>query len=125
MIENIEVTSGGKLKLDENFKKYAIKRIGKLSKYLPSKTKKGTTAKVVVKEINRPHGNKYEISVALDIPGGKILTARDEAGNIFAGIDILEAKLSSQIRRFKIESSPHLQKPKKRLLRKVFRRKFP
>ena len=120
MIENIEIIGGGKYKIEDSFRKYAIKRISKLDKFLPSKHRKGASAKVVVKEINRPHGNKYEISVALDVPGGKVMAARDEASNVFAGIDILEAKLLSQIRKFKLQEIPHKRKVKKGVLGKIF-----
>lgn len=109
MIEKIDI-SGSNYKPEESFKKYTIKRIGKLDRYLPRGNKKDVVAKIVVTEVNRTHGNKYEISANLEIPGGKVISARDECSNVFAGIDILEAKLTGQIRRFKIESNPHLRK---------------
>lgn len=109
MIEKIDI-SGSNYKVEDAFKKYATKRIGKLDRYLPRDNKKDVVAKVVVTEVNRAHGNKYEISATLEIPGGKVLTAKDECSNVFAGIDILEAKLTGQIRRFKIETTPHLRK---------------
>lgn len=109
MIEKIDI-SGSNYKPEESFKKYTIKRIGKLDRYLPRGNKKDVIAKIVVTEVNRAHGNKYEISANLEIPGGKVISARDECSNVFAGIDILEAKLTGQIRRFKIESNPHLRK---------------
>ena len=109
MIESIEVT-GVKYKIEETFKKYAVKRIGKLDKYLPKKNRKDVVAKIVVTQINRPHGNKYEISAAIDVPGGKVIAAKDEASNTFAGIDIIEAKLMGQIRRFKIEKTNYDKK---------------
>ena len=109
MIEKIDI-SGSNYKPEESFKKYTIKRIGKLDRYLPRGNKKDVVAKIVVTEVNRAHGNKYEISANLEIPGGKVISARDECSNVFAGIDILEAKLTGEIRRFKIESNPHLRK---------------
>lgn len=118
MIEKIEIT-GNKYKVEESFRKYAQKRIGKLDRYLPRGNKKDVVAKIVVTEINRAHGNKYEISAAMEIPGGKVLAAKDESSNVFAGIDIIEAKLMGQIRRFKLESTPHLRKNK---LKSLFKR---
>jgi ribosomal subunit interface protein len=109
MIEKIDI-SGSNYKIEEDFKKYAIKRIGKLDRYLPRGNKKDVVAKIVVTEVNRAHGNKYEISINMEIPGGKVISAKDECSNIFAGVDIIEAKLTGQIRRFKIESNPHLRK---------------
>lgn len=118
MIEKIDI-SGSNYKVEESFQKYATKRIGKLDRYLPRGNKKDVVAKIVVTEVNRSHGNKYEISVAMEIPGGKVIAAKDECSNVFAGIDILEAKLTGQIRRYKIETNPHLRKnPLVRLFRR-------
>ena len=114
MIDKIEIT-GNKYKVEESFRKYATKRIGKLDRYLPRGSKKDVIAKIVVTEIDKAHGNKYEISAAMEIPGGKVIAAKDESSNVFAGIDIIEAKLMGQIRRYKLESTPHLQKPKFKL----------
>lgn len=109
MIDNIEI-SGNNYKVSDSFRKYATKRIGKLDRYLPRSNKKDVIAKIVVTEIDRAHSNKYDISVAMEIPGGKVITAKDECSNVFAGIDILEAKLKGQVRRFKTESTPNFSK---------------
>ena len=77
---------------------------------MPRQNRKDVVAKVVVTEVNRDHGNKYELSVSLNIPGGKVLAAKDEASNIFAGIDIIEAKLTGQIRRYKTENTNYDKK---------------
>ncbi|MCL1839945.1 ribosome-associated translation inhibitor RaiA [Candidatus Saccharibacteria bacterium] len=118
MIENIEV-SGVKYKVEETLRKYTVKRLGHLDKFLPKKNRKDVVMRVVVKQVNRPHGNKYEISVAVDVPGGKMMTARDEAGNVFAGVDILEAKLRGQVRKFKADKIEH---EKKGILKKLLKR---
>ena len=118
MIEKIHI-SGSNYKVEEGFQRYATKRIGKLDRYLPRDNKKDVVAKIVVTEVDRAHGNKYEITVRLEIPGGKVITAKDECSNVFAGIDILEAKLTGQIRRYKLEATPHLRKnPIKNLFKK-------
>ncbi len=112
MIDKIEI-SGSNYKVSDSFRKYAEKRIGKLDRYLPRGNKKDVVAKIVITEVDRAHGNKYEVSAAMEIPGGKVITARDECSNVFAGIDIIEAKLKGQIRRYKTEVTPHT--PKKSL----------
>lgn len=118
MIEKIEIT-GSNYKPTDSFKKYAEKRIGKLDRYLPKGSKKDVVAKIVVTEVDRAHGNKYEISAAMEIPGGKVIAAKDESSNVFAGVDIIEAKLMGQIRRYKLEKNPHLRKnPLKHLFKK-------
>lgn len=109
MIEKIEITGNG-YKVEEPLKKYVEKRIGKLDRYLPRGSKKDIVAKVIITEIGKNKGEKYEISVAMDIPGGKVIAAKDECSNVFAGTDLVEAKLTGQIRRYKLESQPHRQK---------------
>lgn len=118
MIEKIELNSAG-YKIEEPLRKYASKRLGKLDRYLPKGRKKGVGAKVMIKEVGKNKGEKYEISAAVDIPGGKVITAKDECNNLFAGMDLVEAKLMGQIRRYKLEMQPHRQK---RGLKGLFRR---
>ncbi|MBR0479648.1 ribosome-associated translation inhibitor RaiA [Candidatus Saccharibacteria bacterium] len=119
MIEKIEV-SGNDYRVEEPLRKYVEKRLGKLDRYLPKGSKKDVVAKVVVSGIGKNKGEKYEISVAMEIPGGKVIAAKDECSNVFAGVDLVEAKLTGQIRRYKLEVQPHRQK---RSLKNLFRRR--
>lgn len=109
MIDKIEISGNG-YKIDEPFRKYTAKRLGKLDRYLPRGAKKDVVCKVVVAEIGKGKNEKYSISAAMEIPGGKVLAAKDECTNIFAGVDLVEAKLTGQIRRYKLEAQPHRQK---------------
>lgn len=109
MLEKIELNSNG-YKIEDALRKYAHKRLGKLDRYLPRGRKKGVSARVMISEVGKTKGEKYEIAAALDIPGGKVITAKDECNNIFAGMDLVEAKLLGQIRRFKLEMQPHRQR---------------
>lgn len=109
MIGNIEI-SGNNYKISDSFRKYAAKRIGKLDRYLPRECKKDVIARIVVTEVDRAHGNKYDISAAMEMTGGKVITAKDECSNVFAGIDIIEDKLKGQVRRYKLENTPHLSR---------------
>ena len=89
---------------------YAEKKVGKLDRYLPRGSKKDVVVKVIVSEIGKGKGDKYEISAAMEIPGGKVIAAKDECSNVFAGVDLVEAKILGQIRRYKLEMQPHRQK---------------
>lgn len=119
MIEKIEIT-GNDYKVEEPLKKYVDKRIGKLDKYLPKGYKKDVVCKVVVEEIGKGKGDKYELSAAMELTGGKVIAARDECTNVFAGVDLVEAKLMGQIRRYKLEVQPHRQK---RGLKSLFKKR--
>lgn len=109
MIEKIDI-NGNDYKVEESFKKYVEKRIGKLDRYLPRGFKKDVHVRALVTEIGKGKTEKYEISIAMEIPGGKVIAARDECTNVFAGVDLVEAKLTGQIRRYKLEMQPHRQK---------------
>ncbi|MDR2336482.1 MAG: HPF/RaiA family ribosome-associated protein [Candidatus Nomurabacteria bacterium] len=103
MITNIEKT-GVKYDIDETVSRYIDKRLGRLDKFLPRTHRRDTILKIVIKQVNRSHGNKYELDAELNAHG-KIINAKDEAGNVLAGIDIIEAKFVIQIRKFKAEVS--------------------
>ncbi len=118
MIDKIEISGSG-YKVEEPLRKYAKKRIGKLDRYLPRHAKKDVVCKVIVTGIGKGKSDKYEVSVAMEIPGGKVIAARDECSNEFAGIDLLEAKLMGQIRRYKAEQKPEHHK---RSLKNLFHR---
>ncbi|MDO4507853.1 MAG: ribosome-associated translation inhibitor RaiA [Candidatus Saccharibacteria bacterium] len=120
MIEKIDITGSG-YKVEESFRKYVEKRIGKLDRYLPRGSKKDVVVKVIVSEIGKGKTDKYEISMAMEIPGGKVIAAKDECSNLFAGVDLVEAKVTGQIRRYKIETQD--RRPKKSLKSIFIRRK--
>jgi len=106
MIDHLTIT-GVKVELDEATKKYVAKKIGRLDRYLPKHARKSVTADIKLKEVNRDHGNKYEAEVILSVPD-KVLTAKDSTVNILAAVDIVEAKLVDQLRKYKELSLPHI-----------------
>ena len=109
MIEKIEITGNG-YKIEEGLRKHIQKKIGRLDRYLPRGSKKDVVVNVIVTEIGKGKGDKYEVSAAMEIPGGKVIAAKDECANVFAGVDLVDAKLTGQIRRYKLEVQPHRQK---------------
>ncbi|MFZ2544779.1 MAG: ribosome-associated translation inhibitor RaiA [Candidatus Saccharimonadales bacterium] len=105
MINQISIT-GIKYEVDDITKKYVIKKISKLDRYLPRHARKSASAEVILKEVNREHGNKYEAEVLVHIPG-KVLTAKDSTVNMLAALDIVEAKLATQLHKYKSETTSH------------------
>jgi putative sigma-54 modulation protein len=108
MISQIKV-SGIAYEVDDATRKYAIKRIGRLDSYLPRHARKTASAEVKLQQVNHDHGNKYEAEVILGIPGS-LITAKDSTNNIFAAIDIVEAKIRSQLRDYKDSNIAHIGK---------------
>ncbi len=106
MINSITIT-GVKFDLDETTKKYVIKKIGRLDRYLPRHARKSASADVLLKEVNRDHGNKYEAEVTLNVPDRQ-LTAKDTTVNVLAALDIVEAKLAAQLHKYKDTNIAHI-----------------
>lgn len=106
MINIVEIT-GVKYEVDATTKKYVTKKIGRLDRYLPRHARKSASAEVKLKEANRDHGNKYEAEVILRVPE-KTITAKDSTVNMLAAVDIVEAKLVNQLRKYKQTNVPHV-----------------
>ncbi len=106
MIKNLTI-SGIKYDLTDNTKKYVEKKIGALYKYMPKHARKSASADVKIRQINNPGGNKYEVEVIINVPD-KVITASDSTMNVLAAVDIVEAKLSGQLRKYKEASVPHI-----------------
>ena len=106
MIESIDISSK-RYEVDETTKKYVLKKIGRLDRYLPRHARKTATADVRLRQINGDHGNKYEAEVVFNIPDKRI-TVVDSTVNMLAAIDIIEAKLVTQLRKYKEANIPHV-----------------
>ena len=106
MIKNITIT-GVKYELNDTTKKYVERKIGGLGKYLPRHSRKSVTADVKIKQIDNPGGNKYEVEVIINVPDKKI-TAKDSTMNVLAAVDIVEAKLNGQVRKYKDDVLAHV-----------------
>ena len=107
MIAQIEITGVGGYKPDEATKKYIKKKIGKLDRLAPRHARKTMRAEVKLAEVNRENGNKYEADALVIVPD-KQLTAKDSTMNVLAAIDIVEAKLATQLRKYKAGTVAHL-----------------
>ena len=107
MIANVETTAVGDYKLDDNTRKYVNKKIGSLDRLVPRHARKTMRAEVRIAEVNRDHGNKYEVEAILTVPD-KVMKATDSTLNALAAVDIVEAKLAVQLRKYKAELIPHV-----------------
>lgn len=120
MITKVDITGVGAYAPDDATKKYINKKIGKLDRLAPLHARKSIHAEVKIAEVNRDKGNKYEVEVILTVPDRQ-MTAKDSTMNVLAAVDIVEAKLAAQLRKYKSETVPHLGR--RRLLAR-FKRSF-
>ena len=120
MIQSISI-SGVKYDVDDTTKRYVTRKIGRLDRFLPRHARKSVTAEVKLKEVNRDHGNKYEAEIILNVPD-KQLTAKDSTVNMLAAVDIVEAKIVNQLRKYKDLHVGHIGKTRAALSR--FKRSY-
>lgn len=120
MIRSIEI-SGLNYRVDDATKKYVLKKIGKLDRYLPRHARVSVSVEVKLREVNRAHGNKYEAEVILNVPDTQ-LTAKDSTVNMLAAVDIVEAKIRNQLRKYKEQHLGHIGKTRAALSR--FKRSY-
>ena len=106
MLTSIDLT-GIQYTVDDTTRKYVMKKIGALDKYLPRHARKSVSAEVKLRQVNRDHGNKHEAEVVLNVPE-KQLTAKDSTTNMLAAVDIVEAKLRAQLQKYKQERIAHV-----------------
>lgn len=111
MITHIDITGVGGYVPDDSTKKYVRKKIGSLDRMVHRHARKSMYVEVRLAEVNRDNGNKYEADVVMSVPEKRI-TAKDSTMNIMAAIDIVEAKLAAQLRKYKQEHIPHVGRRK-------------
>lgn len=105
MSMHIDIT-GVRYTPDALTKKYVMKKIGALDRYISRHARKTASAEVKLKEVNRAYGNKYECDVILHVPDLTI-NARDSTVNMLAAVDIVEEKLRTQLKKYHDERTDH------------------
>ena len=98
MIEHLEI-NGVHVDVQDNIKKYVYRKIGRLDRILPRHARKSVRARVILSEIDAKHKESV-CEVILKLPQ-KTISAKDQTTNMFSSVDIVEAKLARQIRKYK------------------------
>lgn len=101
MISKVD-TVAVNMELNEDIKKYITRKIGSLDRVVPSKVRKQASVKVTMRETGNRLGNKYECEAVMQVPGATI-QAKEATLNMFAAVDIVEAKLRNQLNEHKDE----------------------
>lgn len=108
--------SGRKYEISPEIAKYVRQKLGKLDKYIPhSHPARGMTVEIFRDPSGR-EDNRYKVTAILDVPGQEIV-AETATINPHAAIDIVEAKLKDQIRKYKDK-----HKPKRFRVKEMFER---
>lgn len=115
---NLQITAK-QLELRPEIKKYAEQKFGKLERYVPRHARKTVHLELILKEQKGKKSNPFSCEANLTLPGEKV-TVEEATVNIFAAIDIVEAKVKNTLRRYK-DKHGHKHTNKRQVLER-FRR---
>lgn len=103
MIQRLDITSVH-TSVDEKLQKYILKKIGHLDHYVPRRGRSSAHAEVRIKEHktlkNADHKNQCTCEVTLHLPH-QVINVSESTLNMYAAVDIVEAKLKQQILKYK------------------------
>lgn len=99
MIEKLEV-DGVHTVLKPELMKYVTKKIGRLDTYMPRKARESAHAEVKLKESKAKDKKQCTCEVILHLPH-EVLTVKESTLNMYAAVDIVEAKLKNQLKKYK------------------------
>lgn len=109
MIKKIEIT-GIHTELTPDLKKYVHKKVGKLDTYLPRSARESAHAEVFLREGKAKDKNRCECEVVLRLTQ-ETITIKEATINMFAAVDIVEAKLRNQLKKYKdTHANPRLHR---------------
>lgn len=122
MIKNIAI-AGIQADVSKDLEKYINKKVGKLDRHLKKSVRESARADVKLREsVSKKTGKKCTCEVILHIPGAR-LTATESTVNMFAAVDIVEAKLQNQLKKHKEKhshsSDKHMNSRARRVLGKI------
>jgi ribosomal subunit interface protein len=86
--------------VDDNLKKYIIKKITKLNKYLPPETRESFHVEVYISESKSKGGKLCNCEVVYHLPKEK-LRINEGTVNIYAAVDIVEEKSKQALIKYK------------------------
>lgn len=99
MIRKLEIT-GVHMDTDEKLKKYVRKSVAKLERYIPRNARESAHVDVILSERKKQQDKQCVAEVIIYLPHDK-LAAKESTINLYAAIDIVEAKLRNQLKKYK------------------------
>ncbi len=124
MIKQIAIAAPQKgVEVDKDLAKYINSKIGKLDRHLKRREREVVRADVKLKENKSNDNKKSTCEVILHIPGAR-LTAVESTSNMYAAVDIVEAKLRNQLKRHKEKHSQSRDKHKNHIARRALGKIF-
>jgi ribosomal subunit interface protein len=99
MLQKFEV-QGVHTTVDDNLRKYVHKKIGGLDRYLSRHHRQSAHAEVHLKESKAKNNQRCTCEVTMYLPN-ETINLKESAYNMFAAVDIVEAKLRQRLKKYK------------------------
>ena len=118
MFKKLDI-SGVHMQVDDKLRSYITKKVGKLDRFVPRHARESAQVEVFVKDAKKKGKKEYVCEVVMRLPK-ETVTVKESTMNAFAAVDIVEAKLKNQLKKYKeTHSSLRLHR---RVLAKLRRR---
>ncbi|HEY8999348.1 MAG TPA: ribosome-associated translation inhibitor RaiA [Candidatus Saccharimonadales bacterium] len=99
MIQKLEI-SGVHMDVGDDLRKYVVKKIGRLDRYVSRHARVSLHAEIKLKEGKNKGKSERTCEVVLFAPH-EVLTVNETTINIYAAVDIAEEKLKTQLKKYK------------------------
>jgi putative sigma-54 modulation protein len=99
MIQKLEV-NGVHMDVDRKLHDYVVKKVGKLDHFMPRHARESAHAEIFLKEVMIKKKKECICEVVLYLPK-ETITIAESTMNIYAAVDIVEAKLRNRIKKYK------------------------
>jgi putative sigma-54 modulation protein len=117
MISHIDITSIH-YEASEELKKYINKKLSRLDRFAPRHARKTISVEVILEE-RKTKTDRNQCEIIINLPERQ-LTAKEATVNMFAAVDIVEAKIKTQLKKYK-ETHGGDKSDRRGMLRKLFR----
>lgn len=99
MIAKLEI-SGVHYDVDSDLRKYVNKKIGRMDRYVQRNARPSMHAEVKLKENHAKDRKQCTCEVICHVPGERFVISETTL-NMYAAVDIVEAKLKNQLKKYK------------------------
>lgn len=99
MLQKFEI-QGVHTTVDDSLRKYVNRKIGNLDRYLSKHSRESAHGEVILQERKSKKNDHCSCEVILHLPHQNIVV-KEQAMNMYAAVDIVEAKLKQQIKKYK------------------------
>lgn len=107
MISKLEITSIH-MDIDDNLRHYVTKKIGQCDRFLPRRIRPSLHAEITLREEKIKERKICVCEVVMYLPH-EVISTNESTINMYAAIDIVESKLTNQLRKYKdMHTSPKL-----------------